>query len=121
MSWDGSPQGWRPPAEERSAAEAAEKLAVERAHADARTRELANAIAFGFERVALAIVAAAGGDAQRRFDRMNEQADEPEAFDPRPAPAVAAMRRLAEEHAAAVHDPDLDELLSDIAEPDDAD
>lgn len=102
-------------------------MAAERAAADARTRELANAIAFGFERVALAIVAAAGGDAQRRFDRMNEQADEPEAFDPRPAPTVAAMHRIQAEHAAAVrdhdavHDPDLDELLSDVAEPDDAD
>lgn len=106
MTWDGAPDGWRPPAEERAAAEAAEKFEAERAAADARTQALADAIAFGLDRVALAIVAAAGDDARRRYHHMLDAG-----FDD-PADDVPVTADFMEPRREPV-DPDLADLLND--------
>lgn len=103
---------WVPPAEQRAANEAAEKFAVERAAADDRTRTLADSIAFGLDRVALAIVAAAGGDAVRRYQQIVEAGfdDEPSA-DTFGAGAFTSADLA--EHRRPPADPDLDDLLDD--------
>lgn len=60
MAWDGGPEGWRPPGEEKAAREATEKFERERGAADARTQAIAEAITGGFGIVADAILKAAG-------------------------------------------------------------
>lgn len=113
MTWDGAPNGWVPPAEQRAANEAAEKFEMERAAADHRTRTLADSIAFGLDRVALAIVAAAGGDAVGRYQQIVESGfddDEPSA-DTFGAGAFTSADFA--EHRRPPADPDLDDLLND--------
>ena len=101
MSWDGGPRGWVPPGEAKAAEEAAVKFERERAAADTRTQAIADAIAFGFDRVAMAIVAAAGDDAAHRFDRMN--CGDLDCGLPGPMPG----------DPGTAYDPDLDDLLGD--------
>lgn len=112
MSWDGAPNGWVPPAEQRAADEAAEKFAAERAAADDRTRTLADSIAFGLDRVALAIVAAAGPDAVYRFSELTG-ANDPTDHAAETFGAGAFTSADFAEHRRPPADPDLDDLLDD--------
>lgn len=115
MTWDGAPNGWVPPAEQRAANEAAEKFAAERAAADDRTRVLADAIAFGLDRIALAIVAAAGDNASARYVHLQDAGlvdDKPDDDTGTFGTGAFTSADFAEPRRPPV-DPDLDDLLGD--------
>lgn len=119
MGWD-RPAGWVPPAEARAAAEAAEKMAAERADADARTAAITDAIRDGFGMLSTAILAAstvhygpeAVRDVSRRFAEMYDRLMGTE---PDPPPLLRNPPPAAERPAA--DDADLEDLIT----PDDGD
>lgn len=113
MTRDGAPGwgDWVPPAEQRAANEAAEKFAAERAAADDRTRTLADSIAFGLDRIAMAIVAAAGPDAVYRFSELTDADDPTGPADTFGGGAFTSADFA--EHRRPPADPDLDDLLDD--------
>ena len=112
MSWDGARGGWVPPAEAKAAEEAAEKFARERAAADARTQIISDAIAFGLDRVAMAIVAAAGDDAVRRFERVISGCTDGDCG------LLGALPADPGADYTPVADPDIDDLLDDDSDDD---
>ena len=112
MSWDGGPRGWVPPGEAKAAEEAAVKFERERAAADTRTQAIADAIAFGFDRVAMAIVAAAGDDAVRRFERVISGCTDGDCG------LLGALPADPGADYTPVADPDIDDLLGDDSDDD---
>ncbi|WP_431231476.1 hypothetical protein ACQ856_18110 [Mycolicibacterium psychrotolerans] len=114
MSWDGTPDGWTPPGEQRAADEAAAKFEAERAAADTRTRTLADAISFGLDRIALAIVAAGGRAAADLFEQLNapDLLTAEALAELNPQPVRDAMLARARADAESEDDPELDDLLN---------